>query len=152
MIEIIDNYNNQYGYYVVRIKVNGLLRVRVRVEKLHRLVWQTLNGPIPKGYVIHHIDKDKHNNDIKNLACLPWAEHSRLHQVGSSRSSDTKEKISIANRKGLPRMRPVRCIDTNETFSSVRDAAKSINRHSSCITVSIKNNIRTGGFYWEYID
>jgi alpha-D-ribose 1-methylphosphonate 5-triphosphate diphosphatase PhnM len=45
----------------------------------HRWVWEQTNGPIPKGYVIHHIDHDKTNNDISNLQCLTVREHHQLH-------------------------------------------------------------------------
>lgn len=35
---------------------------------------------IPKGFTVHHIDFDKHNNDISNLALLTISAHSKLHQ------------------------------------------------------------------------
>ena len=34
---------------------------------------------IPKGYVIHHIDGDRSNNDIYNLLLLPQKLHSKYH-------------------------------------------------------------------------
>lgn len=46
---------------------------------MHRYVWQYYNGPIPEGYVIHHKDGNKANNDITNLECIPRGTHSRLH-------------------------------------------------------------------------
>lgn len=36
---------------------------------------------IPKGFVVHHIDGDKHNNDISNLALMLMSGHSKLHSV-----------------------------------------------------------------------
>lgn len=36
---------------------------------------------IPKGFVIHHIDGDKHNNDISNLALVTSSAHSKIHQL-----------------------------------------------------------------------
>lgn len=44
----------------------------------HRIVWEGVNGPIPEGYDIHHIDGDTYNNDIDNLECMLHAEHARL--------------------------------------------------------------------------
>lgn len=46
---------------------------------MHRYVWEKINGEIPKGWDIHHIDNDKSNNDISNLECLPKAEHTRKY-------------------------------------------------------------------------
>lgn len=37
-------------------------------KRLHIAVWQHFNGDIPKGYQVHHIDEDRANNQIENLA------------------------------------------------------------------------------------
>ena len=50
-------------------------------EHVHRVNWRQHFGPIPAGYVIHHIDGDPLNNDISNLQCMPLGEHSRLHNT-----------------------------------------------------------------------
>lgn len=34
---------------------------------------------LPRGWVVHHIDKDKTNNDINNLTLLTNGAHMRLH-------------------------------------------------------------------------
>ena len=39
-------------------------------------------APIPKGYVIHHIDHNRDNNDISNLLCCTVLEHNRIHFEG----------------------------------------------------------------------
>jgi hypothetical protein len=46
---------------------------------LHRDVWEFYNGPIPKGWHVHHKDGDPSNNDISNLECLPPHEHAAEH-------------------------------------------------------------------------
>lgn len=50
----------------------------------HRLVWESVNGPIPKdennrSYEIHHIDGNHSNNDITNLKLVTIQEHYDLH-------------------------------------------------------------------------
>ena len=50
---------------------------------LHREIWKKFKGSIPKNYHIHHIDKNKDNNDISNLQCLTASEHLRLHAKGA---------------------------------------------------------------------
>lgn len=46
---------------------------------LHTLVVMSNGIIIPKGYGIHHIDKNKKNNDIKNLQVVSWEEHRKIH-------------------------------------------------------------------------
>ena len=57
----------------VRVKING------KLYEEHRLVWEKYNGVIPDGYVIHHIDRVKNNNDIKNLQMMTQSDHIKLH-------------------------------------------------------------------------
>ena len=46
---------------------------------IHQAVWEHFNGEIPKGYIIHHIDGDKSNNEISNLQLMTQSEHKKLH-------------------------------------------------------------------------
>ncbi len=59
------------GYH--RIQRNG------RIVMAHRWVWEQANGPVPDGHDIHHIDGDKLNNDLGNLALVDRVTHKRLH-------------------------------------------------------------------------
>jgi len=43
---------------------------------LHRVIWKSINGKIPPGYDIHHIDGDRTNNHIDNLELITKSEHS----------------------------------------------------------------------------
>lgn len=59
------------GYLRLGIRENGQT-----IKKLyHRIVWECHNGLISEGLEIDHIDGNKSNNCIKNLACLTRAEH-----------------------------------------------------------------------------
>jgi hypothetical protein len=55
---------------------------------LHHDVWVFYNGPVTNGYVIHHIDENKENNDISNLEMLSRPDHVRLHDQNRNRSID----------------------------------------------------------------
>jgi hypothetical protein len=56
---------------------------------LHHYVYCYYNNidVIPKGYVIHHIDFNKQNNDISNLQLLTHSDHSKLHSKLSNNGS-----------------------------------------------------------------
>jgi hypothetical protein len=47
----------------------------------HHVVYCEAHGmtEIPKGYVIHHVDHDKTNNDPENLIMLTISDHIKLH-------------------------------------------------------------------------
>lgn len=44
------------------------------------VVWEKHNGPVPKGVVIHHKDRDTLNDDIDNLEALSRADHLATHR------------------------------------------------------------------------
>lgn len=48
-------------------------------DSLHRAIWRSVHGKIPKGHDIHHRDGDWDNNDIGNLECLSRQEHNKRH-------------------------------------------------------------------------
>ena len=47
---------------------------------VHRGCWEAHHGSIPSGHIVHHIDGDRLDNRIENLACMPHGEHTRLHR------------------------------------------------------------------------
>jgi len=52
---------------------------------VHQRVWCESNNKtaVPKGFVIHHIDEDKFNNNADNLICLSRREHAQIHCVSN---------------------------------------------------------------------
>ena len=48
----------------------------------HRVVWEEANGPIPNGYVVHHVNGTKTDNRLENLLAVPRHQHhSEPHKV-----------------------------------------------------------------------
>jgi len=51
-----------------------------RMSEHARAMCIALNIPlIPKGFIIHHLDENKRNNDINNLALITITAHNRIH-------------------------------------------------------------------------
>ena len=46
---------------------------------LHRAIWASIHGEIPKGFHVHHKDGDFLNNSLENLACVSRKEHFSEH-------------------------------------------------------------------------
>lgn len=44
-------------------------------QQLHRVLYAWFIGPIPKNYVVDHIDNNKHNNNLNNLQLLSRADN-----------------------------------------------------------------------------
>jgi hypothetical protein len=43
-------------------------------------VWVQNNGEIPKGLLVHHLDKDTLNDDISNLSLVTRSSHINIHR------------------------------------------------------------------------
>ncbi len=39
-------------------------------ERRPKLVWEEVNGKLPEGFVIIHLDEDRYNDDIENLEAI----------------------------------------------------------------------------------
>lgn len=66
---------------------------------LHREIWKSVHGKIPKGHHIHHKDENPLNNAIENLECISAGDHLRHHRLGKI---PTEEQT-----KHLERIRPM---------------------------------------------
>lgn len=64
--------------------------------RLHRLVWETHNGAIPKGYEVHHINGDRADNNIENLRLMLAEEHHKHHANQPERIAKSKKAIQKA--------------------------------------------------------
>lgn len=63
--------------------------------RAHVYVWEYHNGPRPPKTHIHHIDKDKSNNNIENLQVVSTSDHIRLHMTPERRAKSAKHMDKI---------------------------------------------------------
>ena len=75
---------------------------RGRSVYLHRVIWEEVNGKIPKGFHIHHIDGNPLNNDISNLECLSAQDHINKHPYDDERLE--RQKTHLDNIRPLTKV------------------------------------------------
>ena len=63
------------GYVVLQKSIN----YKTYRMREHMYVWELVNGKVPEGYEIHHINEIKHDNRITNLQLVDFVTHKRLH-------------------------------------------------------------------------
>lgn len=66
---------NKKGYVVLNFWDDDGKKYKQIFE--HRVVW---GQPVPKGFVIHHINENPSDNRIENLQLMSLSEHTRLHK------------------------------------------------------------------------
>lgn len=67
---------------------------------IYKLVWTLFNGPIPKGYCVHHIDHNKLNDRLDNLQLMTLSEHSTHH--GKNQSLEQRMSRSKSMKGRIP--------------------------------------------------
>ena len=78
--------NQEYGMPIAR--TDGYLHVynrkTLKKEYLHRAIWETLNGPIPSGLTVDHINGKRNDNRIENLQLLSHKINCQRQMKGSA--------------------------------------------------------------------
>jgi len=83
------------GYIKVKMREhpradkNGFVRKNI-------LTWEQTHGTLPEGFVVHHINESREDDQIENLEAMPKGEHIRLHKQGKPFAFTTKK---ISNRR-----------------------------------------------------
>ena len=109
------------GYSQVGLMKNG----KRKYFYVHRLVAEAYI-PNPNGYdTVDHIDGDKTHNYIKNLQWLPNIENVKKTQG-----------------------QKVMCVETNEVFNSMTEAAKHYGITKGAISSAIKKGGKSAGYHW----
>lgn len=82
---------DSYGYIHILVARN-----QYRPE--HVLVWEKANGkPVPKGWIVHHLNHIKNDNRPENLVALPRKEHNHRH--GERRIKELEAEIELLRSK-----------------------------------------------------
>lgn len=140
--------------YIGHINKRGYVQTTINNKhyRVHRLIWECVNGEIPEGYDIHHIDGNKLNNSIYNLDIIKNSEHTIKHHLGQKRSNVTKNKIKAK----VKTRKPVLQYDLNgnviKQWGSARET-KIEGFDSSHIRRCCNGMNKTHkGFIWKYLN
>lgn len=80
------------GRFVGTLTKEGyvVLSIDCRLVKAHRWIWEYLNGPIPEGMTIDHINGVRSDNRIENLRLASNAQNIRNSGLSSRNASGLK--------------------------------------------------------------
>ncbi len=75
-------------YFQAGCKIRG----RSVRRYLHRDIYSYFKGPIPRGFVVHHINHNPLDSHPRNLQVLTRADHVRLHNRARRRSAASRRR------------------------------------------------------------
>lgn len=140
---ILKPFADRYGY--LRLSIGNTDNVYI-----HRLVCEVFHGP-PEGHrcQVNHIDCDRQNNHVDNLEwCTPsenirWGfTHGNVNpEIGLQRAIEINRK-------------PVRIVETNQIFPSVKDCAEYLNVKPNSVSrclVGTRKGQRIHGYHLEFV-
>ena len=135
------------GYYYITSKKEGYFH-----KKLHRLIWEEwYDKPVPKGYVIHHLNMDKKDNRIQNLQCVESKLHRKFHRLGKKVSDETLLKMSKhQNTTGYFRVIKMKTKDCKQGFIWQYGYCKNGKRERISRTDlrKLEDEVRSRGLKW----
>lgn len=59
-------------------------------DYMHRVIWEFVNGPIPEGMVVDHINGDRSDNRLVNLRLATPSQNAQNRQKSKNNSSGIK--------------------------------------------------------------
>jgi hypothetical protein len=126
-------FKHEYAY--VTLYRNG----KAHDVRVHRLVALAFLPSRPSANQVNHLDGDKAYNGVQNLE---W-----------STSSENIQHAFATGLKYQVNKRPVRIIQTGETFASLTDCARSINGSIGAISRCLSGSLKTHrGFTFETLE
>ena len=115
---------------------------------IHNLIGEYKYGQIHKGYVIHHNDNNKKNNDISNLVLLTNVEHALIH--GKQRKGiDLRSENGKWRGLNAARKKRYRSDVRREDILSLRERGMSFENISKILNCGTNTVRRRMAIDWE---
>ena len=131
---------------------NGYLAVHLSKDKkkisfrIHRLVWEAFNGPIPAGMQVNHNNEVKTDNRLENLSLmvqkdnLNWGTRNKRASKAMTNGKLSKRvfQYSLGG-------------EFIQGYPSISEAARQLNKRTGSICLCCKGKAKTAyGFIWRY--
>lgn len=114
--------------------------IKGRVVLMHRYVWEKANGPLRKGWVVHHRNGNRGDNRLGNLLAMTHSDHNTIHSLENPESvnelllswakkpkskahMDKIRAAQLAEYK-LPPTRNARCVVCDQAFKAYKRTTK----------------------------
>jgi hypothetical protein len=88
--KIMKQYKDEDNYFKINLFKNG----NSQTKQVHRLVYETFEEKLKKGFDVHHINENKEDNFFENLELKPHHKHMKDHHIGKIHSNESKIKMS----------------------------------------------------------
>jgi len=78
------------GHVAGTLKQTGYIEIQYHKKRYyaHRIIYEMHVGLIPEGYVIDHINKNRSDNRLKNLRCIPHYINLHNQQISKRNTSN----------------------------------------------------------------
>lgn len=134
--------NKKTRKILIPSKRNGYLRLNFYSNKnnykrsLHRVLYETFNGPIPKGMLVDHIDGNRVNNALSNLRLVTQSDNMKAAMLNGHSS-----QISVLqfDKQG----------NFIQEFPTIQAAAGAVGVTHAAIRSAILREGTSGGYKWE---
>lgn len=114
--------------------------------KAHRLFWIAVNGDIPDGLEINHINEDKTDNSLTNLNLLSKKDNMNW----GTRTSRAKEKLINGKRSKI--LFALKDNKIKKIFPSLKEAKRQGYNEGAIWHCFKGNKQHHKGFEWKYMD
>lgn len=136
------------GYLELGLTKDG----KQRDYRVNRLVAITFI-PNPRNLpVVHHKDNNKKNNRVDNLE---WTtvQYNTQHAIDTGRLTFDHEHLQrIAKIRGDELKKPVKCIETGQTWDSIQSCSMSIRLGRDALSTHIKNGQPFRGYTYKLVE
>ena len=108
----------------------------MHTKKVHRLVYETFTGEDITGLEINHLDCDVSNNHLSNLEACDRSRNMQ-HAFNMNRRHDNL---------------PISCVETNETYISMSEAARALNLTVGHVHMQVRGIVpHAKGYHFELV-